>query len=305
MSLDLDRDLLLRNAAFQRLEELSRTYSDLLPWSVLSQGFPFRGDHVRFLGPRGIFKPAQMDLPLSITTAPEKPGRPRPYDDELGPDGFLRYRYQGTDPRSADNEKLRKCFVEGLPLIYFHGVASGSYQALWPAFIHGDDPGSLTFVVAVDDPQLLDETLATSTVDEARRAYTTRLAVQRLHQTAFRYKVLAAYRTTCAICRLRNHPELLDAAHILSDSRGGEPVVPNGLALCKIHHAAFDGNVVGIRPDLVVQVNDDVLAEIDGPMLRYGLQGMHDAKLIVPRSASDRPDRNLLEERYEEFRQAS
>ena len=82
-------------------------------------------------------------------------------------------------------------------------------------------------------------------------------------------------------------------------------MVPNGLALCKIHHAAFDGNVVGIRPDLVVQVNDDVLAEIDGPMLRYGLQGMHDAKLIVPRSASDRPDRNLLEERYEEFRQAS
>jgi hypothetical protein len=35
--------------------------------------------------------------------------------------------------------------------------------------------------------------------------------------------------------------ELLDAAHILPDGHPkGEPVVPNGLALCKLHHAAFD-----------------------------------------------------------------
>jgi len=41
--------------------------------------------------------------------------------------------------------------------------------------------------------------------------------------------------------------------------------VPNGLALCKIHHAAFDMNILGIRPDHVVEIRTDVLEERDGP----------------------------------------
>ncbi len=50
------------------------------------------------------------------------------------------------------------------------------------------------------------------------------------------------------MCRLK-HVDLLDAAHILSDSDGGQPVVTNGLSLCKIHHAAYDRGIVGVRPD--------------------------------------------------------
>ena len=42
----------------------------------------------------------------------------------------------------------------------------------------------------------------------------------------------------CALCRLR-HQELLDAAHITPDSEAeGEPLVSNGVVLCKLHHAA-------------------------------------------------------------------
>ncbi|MGZ4690818.1 MAG: HNH endonuclease [Acidimicrobiia bacterium] len=296
---------LVRLAAFQRLEELERVHGPVLPSSVLREGFRFGGDQLHFMGPQGIFKPAQMRLPLSITTSPEKTGKPRPYDDELGPDGFLRYRYRGTDPQHADNRGLRECFRDGLPLVYFHGVASGLYLTDWPVYIHADDPATLTFTIAVDDPQMLAPDLRPAIVDEARRAYTTRLAVQRLHQAAFRQKVLTAYRTTCAVCRLR-HRELLDAAHILPDSHPrGHPVVSNGLALCKIHHAAYDANIVGIRPDLVVEVNDAVLLEVDGPMLRYGLQEAHGSKLTVPRRSLDRPEPASLEERYEEFRRAS
>ena len=51
------------------------------------------------------------------------------------------------------------------------------------------------------------------------------------------------------LCKLR-HAELLDAAHIIADANDeGLPIVPNGLALCKIHHAAFDKNIIGISPD--------------------------------------------------------
>ena len=60
------------------------------------------------------------------------------------------------------------------------------------------------------------------------------------------------------VCRLR-HWELLDAAHILPDKHPlGEPVVPNGLALCKLHHAAFDADILGVRPDLRIERRDQV-----------------------------------------------
>jgi putative restriction endonuclease len=106
------------------------------------------------------------------------------------------------------------------------------------------------------------------------------------------------------MCRLR-HEELLDAAHILPDTHPlGLPTVSNGLALCKLHHAAFDVNIVGVRPDLVLEVRHDVLAEIDGPMLQHGLQGLQGNRLVVPHAVTNQPNAAFLEERYEQFRQA-
>ena len=136
----------------------------------------------------------------------------------------------------------------------------------------------------------------------AERRYASSLTLRRLHQAVFRPKVLRAYQSQCALCRLRHSP-LLDAAHILPDHHHrGEPVVPNGLAMCKIHHAAYDANIIGIRPDCVVEVRSDILSEIDGPMLRHGLQEMHGTTIFVPRSRNDRPDPTRLDERWEQFR---
>ncbi|OGR43893.1 MAG: hypothetical protein A2X28_03995 [Elusimicrobia bacterium GWA2_56_46] len=125
---------------------------------------------------------------------------------------------------------------------------------------------------------------------------------QRLHQQDFRYRVLAAYHSQCAICRLR-HEELLDAAHILPDKHPhGAPIVPNGLALCKLHHAAFDQNIVGIRPDFKVEIREDVLKEKDGPMLHHGLQEFNNTKIHVPPKYLLRPKQEFLAERYQMFR---
>ena len=99
---------------------------------------------------------------------------------------------------------------------------------------------------------------------------------------------------------------LLDAAHIVVDSHPlGDPVVPNGLALCKIHHAAFDQNIIGVRPDTVVELNREVLEATDGPVLRHGLQEVHRARLWVPIAPAKRPDPERLEVCYGEFRRAS
>lgn len=90
------------------------------------------------------------------------------------------------------------------------------------------------------------------------REYTTSAVKQRVHQRAFRERVLRAYREQCTLCRLK-HVELLEAAHIIPDADPeGEPSVVNGLALCKLHHAAFDRNFLGIRPDYTVMLRDSL-----------------------------------------------
>jgi putative restriction endonuclease len=196
-----------------------------------------------------------------------------------------------------------------VPLVYLHGVVEGHYVPTWPVFVVGDDPKALTFAVAVGH-QPADMSGPDSLADleletEGERRYATRATLVRLHQQTFRMRVLQAYRERCAICRLR-HQELLDAAHILPDGHPrGRPVVPNGLALCTLHHAAFDRNVLGVRPDLKVDIRLDVLEEADGPMLEHGLQGFHGAVVSVPRAEGDRPNREFLAERYELFRKAS
>jgi len=85
---------------------------------------------------------------------------------------------------------------------------------------------------------------------EPQRAYARRLARQRLHQPAFRTRVLLAYETRCAICELK-HGALLD--------------------------------------------------EVDGPMLRHGIQEMHGREIVLPRRRADRPDRDGLAWRWARF----
>jgi putative restriction endonuclease len=244
------------------------------------------------------------DYPLSITTTQRGP-----YADSFSPDGLLKYSYRKGGPNVPENVGLRRALEDRVPLIYFHAVTKGQYLPAWPVFVVNDDRATETFHVAIDDiPRAPNaESLPTYVRDsdaEARRRYVTTLFRRRLHQRGFRERVLRAYKETCAMCRLA-HRELLDAAHIVPDSNPeGDPVVPNGLALCKMHHAAFDKFFLAVRPDLSVAVRRDLLDETDGPMLRHGLQGLHDTKIIVPRNKRLRPDPTRLERRYNEFLQA-
>ncbi len=162
-----------------------------------------------------------------------------------------------------------------LPLVYFHGIVPGKYLAIWPVYVAGDDQNTLTFRVAVDDVAYVAQPMQRALADDratARRAYVTATTRVRLHQRSFRERVIAAYRSQCSLCRLR-HEELLDAAHIIPDTAPeGEPSITNGIALCKLHHAAFDSFIIGVAPDYTVHVRRDVLDETDGPILKYGLQ---------------------------------
>jgi hypothetical protein len=80
-------DSSIRLAAFRFLAEESQLHGDVLPRDILARGFQFENTRVPLIGPQGIFKPAVLDLPLSITTVAVVEGRARPYEDEIGEDG--------------------------------------------------------------------------------------------------------------------------------------------------------------------------------------------------------------------------
>jgi len=298
-------DARVRVAAFAFLKTKAELHGDVLPRAILAEGFQFESNRVPLLGPQGIFKPAVLpDMPLSITTVPAVEGRDRPYDDVIDYDGLLRYRYRGTDPSHRDNVGLRLAMKQHVPLVYLHGIVPGEYLPVWPVYVVGDDPTSLSFLVEVDASQLVGVPPACDEAVAVPRRYAGRIVQHRLHQAGFRTRVLHAYEERCAVCRLR-HSELLEAAHILPDTHPkGEPIVPNGLALCGLHHAAFDGYVLGIQPDLTVQIREDVLTEEDGPVLRHGLQGFQGSRIHVPRREALRPNREFLAERFDLFRKA-
>ena len=298
-------DKRVRLAAFRWLEEQVARHGDVLRRPLLLRGFEIDGEQVPLMSRQGIFKPRVLsEIPLSITTTVHGP-----YQDQMTADGLMLYSYRGDDPEHPENVGLRKAMLHGTPLVYFHSIMPSKYLAIWPVFIVGDDPSRLQFSVAVDDPAYIKAYapedaggVPSSGEDPAgRRRYITAVVAQRLHQRSFRERVLDAYRCQCALCRLR-HAELLDAAHIIPDGEpGGDPVVENGIALCKLHHAAFDGFFLGIRPDYVIEVRRDILDEEDGPMLTHGLQGLHEARILLPGSPRRRPSRERLEARYEKF----
>ncbi len=97
---------------------------------------------------------------------------------------------------------------------------------------------------------------------------------------------------------------MLDAAHIVPDAHpDGEPLVRNGLSLCTLHHAAFDRSFVGLRPDYILEVRQDLLDEEDGPTLA-GIQSLQGTKILLPTALSERPDPALLASRYRSFLKA-
>lgn len=298
----------LREAAISWLQMRTDGGNEPLTREDLND-FHFADEDTRLIAPmQGIWKPGNYRAALSFRTSYTEPGKTPPYEDSTGVDGRFRYKWRGTDPNHPENIGLREARDRHLPLIWFRGVAKtpARYQAITPVYIVDEEPEYQQFVfVAAEDAQAAFE-LSESAHETVARRYLMRMAKARVHQPVFRSMVLSAYENRCTVCMLA-HPSLLDAAHIIPDNdERGVAAVVNGLAMCKIHHAAFDRFFLGIRPDYVVEIRHDLLEEVDGPMLRHGLQELHGNQLMsIPKSRRDRPRVDLLEHKYEQFQNAT
>ncbi|MDZ4235866.1 MAG: HNH endonuclease [Dietzia sp.] len=245
---------------------------------------------------KGIRNPAEFDATLAIVSAGDK-GRYNVYDDAIDrSSGLLYYSWAQGPLNAGDNRKLHVAFEQQVPIILFEKPLPNLYVPVFPVRVIDVLPARRQFVIDLDESGLRATTA--TTLD---KRYVERLVKQRVHQPVFRARVLSAYNKRCAVCTLK-YPELLDAAHILADTdERGLPVVTNGMAMCKIHHAAYDQNFLGVSPDFVVHINERLLADRDGPMLQYGLQAMNGRELELPRRRDERPDRDFLAERFEAF----
>jgi putative restriction endonuclease len=297
------RDEDVRASCFGQLAILCAQYGEDVPYrGGLDRGFSFRGHRVPFLSvQKGIFRAAIQRGPaaLSIQTSANSP-----YRDVETPDGFL-YDYRSGPIDQPDNRALRAAHQLQVPIVYFVGTRPGWYRPNFPFFVTADDvaakhvlvtPGAMVGPMDDQEPVLPE--------DPIERRYVVRETRVRIHQARFRGRVIPAYREQCAICRLREI-RLLDAAHIAADiEEEGEPVISNGLALCSIHHRAFDHDLVGISPDYEVRVSERLFADEDGPMLDV-LKGFNNQTIQMPRRTEWKPDRGRLAVRFERFLERS
>lgn len=79
---------------------------------------------------------------------------------------------------------------------------------------------------------------------------------------AFRETILRIYERRCAFCgydaRLAGGPLAIDAAHVRWHAAGGPDEPENGLALCSLHHRAFDRGALSIDDDHRILVSEEV-----------------------------------------------
>lgn len=301
-------------AAFATINKLKFLYDDAIPWAAIEQGFVCEGKRMHFASRAiGIFKPADMQQGiLSIKTVVPRAGRINIYDDHQSSEDFYRYALQAGNPRGGNNKYLWQAKELRQPFIYFFGIAPKYYTALWPCYvgeIHEQTKDSYCDVyVGMQGTERLLPPLEQGQYvipNSFERRYAVRESKVRLHQSSFRRAVLTAYNNKCAMTGLPT-PQLLDAAHIIPDSEDhGEASVRNGIALSKLHHSAFDKNLIGIDADFRIHVSDRIMVSKDGPLLEQGIKGLQGKIIQLPQTEGMQPNQEFLASRFEAFKQAN
>ncbi len=129
-------------------------------------------------------------------------------------------------------------------------------------------------------------------VPNAQRREIIRTITTKYRERKFRGAILGAYKHQCAFCRVQL--SLLDAAHILPVSApGSTDEIVNGVALCKLHHFAYDGNLVSFDTRYRIAVSRTRVAELEAASRHGGLAKFEAGlrpSLYLPAHPSHRPN---------------
>jgi putative restriction endonuclease len=222
---------------------------------------------IHLKGQSGIFKPAELTAPISITTT---------IDSDHAQDTIegSRVLYDYVS-REHENEALKRAADSELPLIYFLQMTrrpSPEYIVFAPVYVVGWDDDARCFLVDLSEQKpgevvspapvvrqlqlpAMRRPDSPSEIRELTKSYAVTTVQRRLYDARFRNAVLDAYRDRCAVCGLHVRA-LLDAARVVPDRDPHPDIdVREGIALCATHHRAFDANILRYDDEYVIHID--------------------------------------------------
>jgi len=114
----------------------------------------------------------------------------------------------------------------------------------------------------------------------------------------FRKRVLGAYEHRCSICGVQL--ELIDAAHIIPVAAStSTDETKNGIALCKLHHVAFDRNLISFDERYKIEISNKETARLTAANLVGGLKEFKQhlrTAIILPSDRRDYPPPQYIAE---------
>lgn len=126
---------------------------------------------------------------------------------------------------------------------------------------------------------------------EAARRFDLVQTMRQYRDAKFRPTVLQAYGYRCAVCRC--DLKLVDAAHIVPITHpSSRDDVTNGLALCRLHHGAYDNALLGVQSSYRIVINDNAAERLQEIGLARGMEDFRSRLpdvIHVPSSLEARP----------------
>jgi len=116
-----------------------------------------------------------------------------------------------------------------------------------------------------------------------------------IRERGFRLAVIEAYNHECAVCGLKIHsPDSLywevEAAHIVPKREKGKDDIWNGLALCRLHHWAFDVGWFTILDNYKIQLS----SKVQKLMPNYGQIGDYEFLRTLKRLTIKLPSNTVI-----------
>lgn len=137
-----------------------------------------------------------------------------------------------------------------------------------------------------------------SAVKNQQRQIVLSQIARKYRATDFRKRVLGSYDHCCAFCGVQL--ELIDAAHIIPVAAStSTDETKNGIALCKLHHTAFDRNLLSFNERYKIEVSDSEVSRLAAANLVGGLREFKRQLLtaiILPNDRRDYPPPQYIEE---------
>ena len=234
-----------------------------------------------------------------------------PYDDDVT-QGRFKYIGEGLTGNQSETSPGNSTLIDavggGIPVHFFYKTTSSNmweYQGLVNVlryeFVEQDGRRVLEFTMQHREPEGRETDGEKRPVPESRSGdpqltedeeqfIDTR---RRARDSEFAENVRVAYDWTCVVCGSRREtptgePEV-EAAHIYPKSEGGADDVRNGVALCKLHHWAFDTGWLSFTDDHEILVKD--VPEREG---YYEFKQLEGDSLVLPSDGGVEPHPTYL-----------